>query len=128
MIRHVRTVGVFVSDQDRSRDFFVDTLGFELRTDEPMGPPGSSRWLEVAPAGADTALVLFTPPGSEDRIGSVTGYVFGADDLAATYQTLHDAGVTFTEEPTDQPWGRWAQFLDPDGNTFGIVERTEAHQ
>ncbi len=123
MIRRVRTVGVFVSDQDRARDFYVQQLGFQVRTDEPMGPPGSPRWLEVAPAGAETALVLFTPPGSEDRIGTFTGCVLAGDDLAATHRKLTAAGVRFTDEPNEQPWGLWAQFEDPDHNTFGLVQR-----
>jgi predicted enzyme related to lactoylglutathione lyase len=123
MISRVRTVGVFVSDQDRARDFYVTQLGFEVRSDEPMGPPGSPRWLEIAPAGAETALVLFTPPGSEDRIGMFTGYVLACDDLRATHRELTAAGVRFTEEPTEQPWGLWAQFQDPDNNTFELVQR-----
>jgi predicted enzyme related to lactoylglutathione lyase len=123
MISRVRTVEVNVTDQDLAKTFYVDTLGFELRADEPMGPPGSPRWIEVAPAGAETALVLFTPPGREDRIGTLTGYVLACDDLDTTYAQLRDAGVTFTQDPVDQPWGRWAEFHDPDGNGFGLVQR-----
>jgi len=125
MIRRVRTVGVNVGDQDRAVEFYVSTLGFELRSDEPMGPPGSPRWIEVAPPGAETALVLFTPPGNEAQIRTFTGYVLAYPDLAATHRALTAAGVTFTDEPTEQPWGRWAQFQDPDGNGFGLVQRED---
>src|SRR5215218_11318660 len=59
MITRVSSVGVRVGDQDRAVDFYVTTLGFEKRRDEPMGHDG--RWVEVAPAGAETALVPFTP-------------------------------------------------------------------
>ncbi len=37
MITHVETVAVYVSDQDRAVDFFVDQLGFELRKDVRIG-------------------------------------------------------------------------------------------
>jgi predicted enzyme related to lactoylglutathione lyase len=30
--------------------------------------------------------------------------------------------VEFTELPADQPWGRWAQFRDPDGNEHALIE------
>ena len=51
-----RTVAVPVSDQDRARDFYVGTLGFEVRLDVPM--PGGGRWLTVAPPGGVVALAL----------------------------------------------------------------------
>jgi predicted enzyme related to lactoylglutathione lyase len=120
MITKARTVGVYVSDQDRALDFYVDKLGFEKRTDEPMGP--EARWIEVAPAGAETVLVLFTPPGQEDRIGTFSNVVFECDDIEATYRELRGRGVEFTEEPSEQPWGMWAQFKDVDGNEFGLIQ------
>ncbi len=64
MITHIETVAVYVSDQERAVRFYVDQLGFELRKDATMGTAvGGPRWIEVAPAGARTVLVLFTPPG-----------------------------------------------------------------
>ena len=114
------TVGVYVSDQDRALDFYVNKLGFEKRLDEPMGP--EARWIEVAPTGAETRLVLFTPPGMEDRIGTFANVVFECDDLGATYEQLRGRGVEFSEEPNERPWGLWAQFKDVDGNEFGLIQ------
>jgi catechol 2,3-dioxygenase-like lactoylglutathione lyase family enzyme len=37
MIECVRVVSVPVSDQDRARAFYTDTLGFELRTENAFG-------------------------------------------------------------------------------------------
>ena len=48
-ITGVRTVGIPVTDQDRALAFYVDTLGFEVRLDLPLGR--GSRWIEVAPPG-----------------------------------------------------------------------------
>jgi hypothetical protein len=31
-------------------------------------------------------------------------------------------GVHFTELPRVEPWGKWAQFVDQDGNEFGLKE------
>ncbi|NTV38283.1 MAG: hypothetical protein HGA82_03790 [Anaerolineales bacterium] len=44
-IQEVRTVSVPIGDVDRARDFYTDTLGFEVRLDVPAGrlkcAPGS---------------------------------------------------------------------------------------
>jgi lactoylglutathione lyase len=110
MITGMCSVGVRAGDQERAVDFYVGKLGFEKRRDDPMGLDG--RWVEVAPAGAETALVPFTP-----------GVVFACDDIQTTFEELRGRGVEFTEPPSEQPWGRWAQFRDPDGNEHGLLER-----
>ena len=103
MITKTSTVGIYVSDQDQALDFYTNKLGFEKLTDEPMG--SDARWIEVAPAGAQTRLVLFTPPGQEDRIGTFSNVVFSCDDMESTYQELSGRGVEFSETPSEQPWG-----------------------
>lgn len=41
MITNISLTTVYCLDQDATRDFYVDVLGFEVRTDAPMGPtPG----------------------------------------------------------------------------------------
>ena len=109
MITRVSSVGIRAGDQDRAVDFYVGKLGFQKRRDVPMGRDG--RWIEVAPPGAETALVPFTP-----------GLVFACDDIQATYEELRRRGVEFTEAPTSHPWGHWAQFRDPDGNEHALIE------
>ena len=59
-IRKIGTVCVPISDQERAIQFYVDTLGFELRADVPFGE--GYRWVEVAPAGADTTVAIVPPP------------------------------------------------------------------
>ena len=65
MIRRIKFVGVPVRDQDRALDFYVNTLGFTLQTDQPMGP--GQRWIEIRPPKGETGIALFTSPGHEDR-------------------------------------------------------------
>ena len=52
----IGTIGVAVSNQDKALDFYVNTLGFEKIDDQPMSE--TERWLEVAPPGAQTHLML----------------------------------------------------------------------
>jgi catechol 2,3-dioxygenase-like lactoylglutathione lyase family enzyme len=55
----VQTLTVPVADQDRAKDFYVGTLGFEVVADNQAEP---MRWLQVAPTGAATGLVLGAMP------------------------------------------------------------------
>jgi predicted enzyme related to lactoylglutathione lyase len=125
MITKARSVGIYVSDQDRALEFYRDKLGFEVLRDAPMGelgPPGQEdkRWIEVAPKGSETEFVLYTPPGMESRIGGFSNILWDTDDIVATCDELKAKGVEITEEPSQQGWGWWAQFKDPDGNEFGL--------
>jgi predicted enzyme related to lactoylglutathione lyase len=81
-----------------------------------MGP--ERRWIELSIPGAQTRIVLFTPDGQEDRIGTFFNGAFACDDVDYSYEKLVAKGVEFTEKPTKQPWGSYAVFKDPDGNTF----------
>lgn len=119
MIKHVKSMGVSVGNQEKALDFFTNKLGFEVRADEPMGP--NARWLEVAPPGAETGLALWTPPELQHRIGTFSQIVFRCEDVNATYKELLKRGVTFTQEPKDQPGGIMAIFVDPDGNSFVLT-------
>lgn len=112
-ISRIRTVTVLVADQDRAKDFYVDTLGFQPRADRVVG---DNRWLEVAPADGGAAFVLLRPfPGMSP--GTARGIILDSDDLDADCSRLRDAGVD-VDGPRDLPWGRQAVFSDPDGNSF----------
>ena len=121
MINRVRSVGIYVRDQDAAKRFYTETLGFELLQDTPMADGASARWIEVKPPQDDLILVLFTPPGQEDRIGGFSNVLFHTDDIQATFEELRAKGVEFTTEPRKEYWGSWwAQFKDPEGNEFGL--------
>jgi lactoylglutathione lyase len=124
-ISRVQTIGVYVRDQQAALEFYRDKLGFEVRQDMPMGGPGSDRWIEVVPPGAETGIVLSTPAsmgGFTERIGTFSGYVLSTDDLQKTYEELAGRGVHFTEPPAAQPWGMMqAIFVDQDSNEFVLV-------
>lgn len=121
---------VYVEDQDRALEFYTGTLGFEVRQDNPMGP--GQRWLEVAPPGASTTVLLYRPsvsmPGAGTldeavaRIGKYTGVGLRTDDIASLFRELRSAGADIVEEPKQEPWGWQGIFADPDGNRFVVVQ------
>jgi predicted enzyme related to lactoylglutathione lyase len=114
MIRKVKFVTIPVRDQDRAFDFYVNTLGFSVITDQPMGP--GLRWIELKPAKGDTGVALYTPPGHENRIGGFTGISFEVDDVQKTYDELSAKGVEFAQVPKAEAWGTMAIMKDSEGN------------
>ena len=129
-ITHIKTTTVPIGDEEQALDFYINKLGFEVRRDDKMGP--DMRWIEVAPPGAQTVIVLARGYGHDaDRVGTFTGLVLEADDIQTTYEKLRDNGVTFSEGPTAQPWGGvQALFADQDGNGYVLVQTqpgTETH-
>ena len=121
MIKQVKFVSIPVRDQDAALVFWTEKMGLTVATDQPMGP--GKRWIELSIPGAQTGIVLFTPEGQEDRIGTFFNASFVCDDLDYTYRQLSGRGVHFVSAPERQAWGSFVKFADPDGNTFVLSER-----
>jgi len=116
MIKAMKFVGVPVSDQQKALEFYTTKLGFRVITDQPFND--EQRWIELGIGRSGTGIVLFTPPGQENRIGTFSGISFVADDVKATYKELASRGVRFIQEPQEADWGTSSIFADPDGNQF----------
>lgn len=121
MIKAIKFASIPVSDQDRALSFYTTKLGFRILTDQQFDE--KQRWIELSIPGAETGVVLFTPDGHQDRIGTFTGISFHCDDVQRTYDELSARGVEFTTPPTKQPWGTSTIFKDPDGNQFVMSAR-----
>ena len=124
-IKQVGTVIVPVTNQDRALEFYVGTLGFELRSDETFAD-GKMRWIEVAPAGGSTAIAI-TPPMEGGPTAVDTGIVISTSDIEADHAALKAAGVD-----VDAEIARWGgpvppmfRLRDPAGNSLTIVEPVE---
>jgi len=114
MITQLKFVGIPVSDQQRALEFYTRKLGFAVSTDQPFND--KQRWIELRIANSSTRVVLFTPEGQENRIGTFFNGSFACDDVRATHRQLSERGVEFVTEPTEAPWGEFAIVKDPDGN------------
>jgi catechol 2,3-dioxygenase-like lactoylglutathione lyase family enzyme len=117
-VQNVAVVSVPVSDQERAKAFYVDTLGFELLADRSVPP---LRWVRVAPKGSATALTLVTWFDSMPA-GSLQGLVLTTDDLQGDYERLQAKGVAFDGPPKQQPWATETVFRDPDGNRLVLQQ------
>ena len=120
---------VFVDDQDKALEFYTGTLGFEPRTDVPMG---EFRWLTVgSPEQPDGPELLLEPDAHpaakaytaalvEDGIPATS---FAVDDCHAEYDRLRSAGVTFTQPPVEMNGTTMAVLDDTCGNLIQIASR-----
>ncbi len=127
MINYVGTISLFVADQDRAKDFYTNKLGLELRTDAPLFPGSSARWIAVAPKDATTEIILYLPDENwahyQQVVGKSQALTLSVDDLKTTYLALKAKGVNFVHEPEIQPWGTYAILEDSEGNHLILSEQ-----
>jgi len=138
MLNQLANVQVWVNDQEEALAFYTDKLGFEVREDVTVPELGNFRWLSVGVPGQDVAIVLMAVPGApvfDDETrqqildllakGAAGGLFFATDDIDGTYSELKGRGVEFSQEPTDQPYGRDAGFRDPSGNQMRLAQLSD---
>jgi serine phosphatase RsbU (regulator of sigma subunit)/catechol 2,3-dioxygenase-like lactoylglutathione lyase family enzyme len=124
-------VTVWVRDQERSRRFFVDQLGFQVAVDAEA--PGVGRWIIVTPPAGLPGIALVVPVEGSVEVGRIdqnTGVAFLTEDVRALFEEWSKRGVRFELPPTEPAWGRgearYALFEDVDGNRFSLIEIDEA--
>lgn len=121
----IATVTLLVPDYDAGIAFYRETLGFDLIEDTDLG--NGKRWVVVGPANG-TRLLLAKAADDDQRaaIGNQTGgrvsFFLETDSFADTFARFTAAGVTFHEEPRQEPYGTVAVFSDPFGNLWDLIE------
>lgn len=137
MITKFTHVTIFVLDQQQAHDFYVNTLGFKVHTDAPMGE--GQRWLTLTtPMQPDLEIILmpvvegmmFKGPAVDQMRelvgkGTLGSMIFECDDLQATYEELSAKGVVFKKPPTKEFYGMEAIFEDNSGNWFSLGQKGE---
>jgi serine phosphatase RsbU (regulator of sigma subunit) len=96
----VHAVNIYVRDQGRSLDFYLNTLGFRIAFDARVG--SGERLLAVAPPDGTAVLTLIQakPDSPQARlIGRATQVAFVTEDVPATYAEWRRRGVRFRSAP-----------------------------
>jgi catechol 2,3-dioxygenase-like lactoylglutathione lyase family enzyme len=101
-----------VSDQQRSKRFYRDVVGFELVREEPIGPGQS--WIQLAPKGSPTTIALVTWFDTM-RPGGLQGVMLNVTDIEQDHRELAARGLKLAQIK-QEPWGRFTTFQDPDDN------------
>src|ERR1700737_694380 len=113
--KEVAFIAIAVSDKERARKFYQETLELKPTTTAMEGA-----WVEYD-LGPVTIGVGCHPAWQPSRDG--TTVAFEVDDFDGTYEKLKSRGVTFDMEKTETPVCWMAQFRDPDGNKLLIHKR-----
>jgi predicted enzyme related to lactoylglutathione lyase len=130
MLKRNNISSIFVLDQDEAKTFYTEILGLEVDQDLDFGP---MRWLTVRVPGDPKTILLEKPgpPGIDEATASQVrelvakgaggGWLaFDTDDVDGMFARLKEAGVDFTQEIVEQPYGRDFAIRDPFGNHIRI--------
>lgn len=137
MITRLSHTTIFVTDQEKAYDFYVNKLGFKVHTDAKMD--NGHRWLTItAPEQPDMEIVLMStidnPMMDEESKaafkvlldkGMLGAGVLQTPNCRATYEELKAKGVHFKSEPKEQFYGIEALITDGCGNWFSMTEPKE---
>jgi len=125
----INLTSVLVDDQDKALRFYTDVLGFEKKTEVPVG---EHRWLTVvSPDDPDGTELLLEPDAhpaakvfKEALVGDGIPFTsFAVNDVAAEFARLEGLGVRFTQEPAAMGPVTTAVFDDTCGNLIQIAQR-----
>jgi len=139
MVTKLSHTSLFVNDQEKAYDFYVNKLGFKVNTDVKMD--NGMRWLTLnPPEQPDLEIVLMDASGNGGGMGwdaetqnalrlllekGVMGAgVLHTPDCKATYEELKAKGVKITE-PKEQFYGTECIVNDGCGNWFSMTQPKE---
>jgi predicted enzyme related to lactoylglutathione lyase len=110
-------------DLERSVHFYRDQLGIPLKVDIDHG--GGDRWISGEHAAIsydENAFLHFALYKSKSVITRNVQIGFAIENLEQVHQLLVAAGVKVEHGPREEPWGKTARHLDPDGNSVSLTE------
>jgi catechol 2,3-dioxygenase-like lactoylglutathione lyase family enzyme len=123
----ITTTSVLVDDQAKALAFYTDVLGFQKKTDIPVG---DHRWLTVVSTDAPDGVELALEPDEHPAAGPFKAALvedgipftsFAVDDVQREYERLRELGVRFTQEPAAMGPVTTAVFDDTCGNLIQIA-------
>lgn len=128
--KRLALIAILVPEYDAGIAFFVETLGFTLLQDTPLSE--TRRWVRVGTPGQGTEFLIAR--AVDDQRGAIGNQGGGrvwlfleTDDFA----TMPANGVHFETAPRDAPYGTIADFHDPFGNRWDLIQFAQtdrAHQ
>lgn len=121
-----------VSDVDRAKAFYTERVGFRLDVDHQ--PNDAFRVVQMTPPGSACSITIGIGITSAEP-GSVRGTHLVVEDIEAARSELVERGVDVSEirymtpqgwkpgaDPDHADYNSFADFADPDGNTWVLQE------
>jgi catechol 2,3-dioxygenase-like lactoylglutathione lyase family enzyme len=125
----VHLSSVFVDDQDKALQFYTEVLGFEKKTEIPLG---DHRWLTVVSPQDRDGVELLLEPDEHPAVArfkealtadGIPFASFAVDDVPGEVERLRALGVRFTQEPLAMGPVTTAVLDDTCGNLIQIASR-----
>jgi catechol 2,3-dioxygenase-like lactoylglutathione lyase family enzyme len=134
----VEVITLPVSNVDRALRFYVDRVGFALDID--YSPNNIFRVVQLTPPGSSCSIQIGNDL-TDAPAGSLRGIYLVVSDIDATRRLLLERGVQVGEirhktppgawdggfapglDPARRDYGSFANFSDPDGNSWVLQER-----
>ena len=116
----LEVVVVPVTDIDRAKSFYADQLGFVVDHDTKISD--AVRLVQLTPPGSAASIAIgVNLTHVPAQAGSAQGMRLVVTDIDAAVAELRGRGCDVTDVE-DRPWGRFAWFMDPDGNGWELNE------
>ena len=106
------------SDVDRTKEFYVDQVGFHL--DHDVQPGNGLRVVQLTPPGSACSIVIGVGISDPDA-AAVLNLHLVVDDVERSRAHLLDKGVDVSTV-NDMGGVKYAYFSDPDGNWLFLLE------
>lgn len=111
-----------VSDMPKAKEFYVDKLGLEVKTDYRQDD--DNWWVELTFPNEGVHITLSTHHGNQEP-GTMVIYL-ATSDLANAHKELSDKGVKVSKIGDDLhgpgSGTKWLNFEDPDGNLIHLEQ------
>ncbi len=107
-------VSIRVKDIDISARFYREAIGVPLHQGQEY-PHHEYSWIEPY-----FHFAIFPENARQPTLS------FAVDDLDSAHTQAVSAGARVISPPREQPWGRSAEYSDPDGNIIGLVQLSES--
>ncbi len=123
----IALTSVLVDDQTKALAFYTDVLGFQPKTDIPLG---EHRWLTVVSPDAPDGTELVLEPDEHPAVkpfktalveDGIPFTSFAVEDVQREYERLRGLGVHFTQEPAHMGSVTTAVLDDTCGNLIQIT-------
>ncbi len=123
MIRKIGKITLYVSDQEKAKEFWTEKLNFVTKIDATEGP---LRWIEIAPKESEwVTIVLYDKNLMKAQYPDAnTDYktvILSTEDLDNAYTEMKAKGVEVTDIVT-MPYARLFTFKDQDNNEYLLRE------
>ena len=103
----INLASVLVDDQDKALRFYTEVLGFQKKTEVPLG---EHRWLTVVAPEDPTGVELLLEPDNHPAArpfkealvaDGIPFTSFAVHDIKKEFTRMRDLGVRFTQEPAE---------------------------